>query len=101
VARQKLISRKERHKEQYDKRKEPFQLNVGQQVLHYDEAVHRGRSKKLSPQYIRHYEVLSINGGKPDDQEEAYYTTSTNQQPKTFLLTYKQAKTFLLSKWHT
>jgi hypothetical protein len=40
VARQKLILRKE----QYDKGTEPFQLDVGQQVLLYDETARRGRS---------------------------------------------------------
>ena len=62
VARQKLILHKEKSKEQYDKGTEPFKLEVGQQVLLYDETVRRGRSKKLSPQYIGPYEVLSVNG---------------------------------------
>jgi hypothetical protein len=62
VARQKLILCKEKSKAQYDKKTEPFRLDVGQQVLLYDETVRRGRSKKLSPQYIGPYEVLSVNG---------------------------------------
>jgi hypothetical protein len=41
---------------------ESFRLDAGQQVLLYDETVRRGRSKKLSPQYIGSYEVLFING---------------------------------------
>jgi hypothetical protein len=39
---------------------ESFRLDVGQQVLLYDETVRRGRSKKLSPQYIGPYKVLSV-----------------------------------------
>jgi hypothetical protein len=62
VARRKLISRKEKSKEQYDKKTKPFELDAGQQVLLYDETVRRGRSKKRSPQYIGPYEVLSVNG---------------------------------------
>jgi hypothetical protein len=44
VARQKLILCKEKSKAQYDKGTEPFRLDVGQQVLLYDETVRRGRS---------------------------------------------------------
>jgi hypothetical protein len=62
MAREKLISRKEKSTEYYDKGAEPFELNVGQRVLLYDETVRRGRSRKLSPQYIGPYEVLSVNG---------------------------------------
>jgi hypothetical protein len=62
MARKNLISRKEKSKVQYDKRAEPFELKVGQQVLLYDETVRRGRSRKLSPQYLGPYEVLSVNG---------------------------------------
>jgi hypothetical protein len=63
VARQKLILRKETSKEQYEKETEPVKLDVGQQVLFYDETIRRGRLKKLSPQYIGPYEVLSVKGG--------------------------------------
>jgi hypothetical protein len=62
VAREKLISRKEKSKEYDDKRAEPFELNVGQKVLLYDETVRRGRSQKLCPQYTGPFEVLSVNG---------------------------------------
>jgi hypothetical protein len=50
IARQKLIAGKEKSKEYY-KCSDPFEIKVGQQVF-YDETVRRGRSKKLSPQYI-------------------------------------------------
>jgi hypothetical protein len=71
VARQKLTLRKE----QYDMWTEPFKLDVGQQVLLYDETVRRGRSKELtvSPQYMGPYEVLSGNGVKATVKKGALY----------------------------
>jgi hypothetical protein len=62
VARQKLISRKEKSKEYYDKRSETFEIQIGQKVMLFDETVCRGRSKKLSPQYIGPYEALAVDG---------------------------------------
>jgi hypothetical protein len=62
VARQKLISSKEKSKECYDKNSEPFEIQIRQKVLLFDETVRRGRSKKLSPQYIGPYEVLAVDG---------------------------------------
>ena len=62
VARQKLISSKEKSKEYYDKWSEPFEFQIGQRVLLFDETVRRGRSKKLSPQYVGPYEVLAVEG---------------------------------------
>ena len=43
VARQKLISSKERSKEYYDKDSETFEFQIGQNVLLFDETVRRGR----------------------------------------------------------
>jgi hypothetical protein len=43
IVRQKLILHKIKSKEQYDKKAEPFELEVGQKVLLYDETVRRGR----------------------------------------------------------
>jgi hypothetical protein len=62
VARQKLISSKEKSKEYYDKNSETFEIQTGQKVLLFDETVRRVRSKKLSPQYIGPYEVLTVDG---------------------------------------
>jgi hypothetical protein len=62
VARQKLISSKEKSKEYYDKGSEPFEIQIGQEVLLFVETVRRGRSKKLSPQYVGPYEVLAVEG---------------------------------------
>jgi hypothetical protein len=62
VARQRLISSKEKSKEYYDKGSEEVEIKAGQKVLLFDEMVHRGRSKKLSPQYVGPYEVLSVDG---------------------------------------
>ena len=62
VARQTLISSKEKSKEYYDKGSEPFEFQIGQRVLLFDETVRRGRSKKLSPQYVGPYEVLAVEG---------------------------------------
>jgi hypothetical protein len=61
-ARQKLIARKEKSKEFYDKNTDVIEIKVGQKVLVYDVTVRRGRSKKLSPQYIGPYEVLAVEG---------------------------------------
>jgi hypothetical protein len=62
VAREKLLSNKEKSKVYYDKQSETPDVQVGQKVLIYDETVRRGRSKKLSPQYIGPYEVLAVEG---------------------------------------
>ena len=60
VAREKLLSSKERSKEYYDKNSETPDVQVGQKVLIFDETVRRGRARKLSPQYIGPYEVLAV-----------------------------------------
>jgi hypothetical protein len=62
VARQKLVIKKEKSKEYYDKGSKPTEIQVGQKILLYDETVRRGRSNKLSPQYIRPYEVVTVEG---------------------------------------
>jgi hypothetical protein len=61
VARQKLVTKKEKV-EYYDKGSKPTDIQVGQKILLYDETVRRGRSKKLSPQYIGPYEVDTVEG---------------------------------------
>ena len=61
VARQKLIASKEKSKEYY-KGSEKFEIQMGQKVLHFDETVHRGRSKNLSPPYFGPHEVLAVEG---------------------------------------
>jgi hypothetical protein len=60
VARQKLITAKEKSKEYFDKRSNKVTLNIGDKVLLYDETVRRGRSKKLNRQWIGPYEVIGI-----------------------------------------
>jgi hypoxanthine phosphoribosyltransferase len=60
VARQRLLSGKIKSKEYYDKDYETVEVRTGQKVLLLDEIVQRGRSKKLSPQYIGPYEVLEV-----------------------------------------
>jgi len=62
VARQKLLTSKERSKVYSDKDSELPDIQVGQNVLIFDETVRRCRSKKLSPQYIGPYEVLAVEG---------------------------------------
>ena len=62
IARQKLIISKEKSKEYYNKGSEKCEIQVRQKILLFDETVHRGRSKKLSPQYIGPYEVLAVDG---------------------------------------
>jgi hypothetical protein len=52
VARQKLIAKKEKSKEYYDRESKPFDIQTGQRVLLYDETVRRGKIKEIeSPIY--------------------------------------------------
>jgi len=60
IARQRLLCGKERSKEYYDKGSEFPTIQVGQKVLIFDETVRRGRSKKLSPQFIGPHDVLAV-----------------------------------------
>jgi hypothetical protein len=60
VARQKLIL--EKSKAYYDKDAAEREVQVERKVSFFDETVRRGRSKKLSPQYIGPYKVLAVNG---------------------------------------
>jgi hypothetical protein len=62
IARQRLLSSKEKSKVYYDERTEAPDFQVGQRMLLFDETVRRGRSKKLSPQYIGPYEILKVEG---------------------------------------
>jgi hypothetical protein len=61
VAREKMLSSKQKSKEYYDDKSKEFKLSVGDKVLLYDETVRRGRSKKLSSQWIGPYEVLGLD----------------------------------------
>jgi len=61
VARQKLISEKEKSKEYYDRDFEKSEIQVLQRILLFDETVRRGRSKKRSAQYIGPYEALAVD----------------------------------------
>jgi hypothetical protein len=62
IARQKLVTSKEKSKEYYDKVSERCEIQVEQKILLFDETVHRGSSKKSSPQYIGPYEVPAVDG---------------------------------------
>jgi hypothetical protein len=62
VARQRLLSSKEKSKEYYDRDSETLDIQVGNKVLLFDETVRRGRSRKLSPKFIGPYEVLAVEG---------------------------------------
>lgn len=61
VAKKKLLEAKQKSKRYYDQTAEKVQLNVGDNVLLFDETVRRGRSRKLSSQWIGPYEVLGID----------------------------------------
>ena len=61
IARERLVASKVRSKEHYDKETEPVEISVGDRVLLYDETVRRGRSKKLSAEWIGLYEVVELN----------------------------------------
>jgi hypothetical protein len=58
IVRQKPIHHKAKSKECDNKSTELLTLEAGQKVLLYDETVHRGRSKKLHPQYIGSCDVV-------------------------------------------
>jgi transposase InsO family protein len=61
VAKENLLSSKARSKEHFDRETERLELQVGDRVLLYDETVRRGRSKKLSSQWIGPYEIVAID----------------------------------------
>ena len=61
VARDNLIASKGRSKDYFDKKMELMKLSVGDKVLLFDETVRRGRSRKLSSQWIGPYEVVEVN----------------------------------------
>jgi hypothetical protein len=47
VARQKLVTAKQKSKEYFDTKAKEIQIDIGDKVLLYDETVRRGRSKKI------------------------------------------------------
>ncbi|KAG8239058.1 hypothetical protein J437_LFUL018865 [Ladona fulva] len=57
-----LISAKERNKRNYDKTVHHQLFQVKDKVLLFDETVRRGRSKKLSSQWVGPYVVVAVNG---------------------------------------
>jgi hypothetical protein len=61
IAKDNLLEGKARSKERYDRGTESLELCVGDKVLLYDEMVHRGRSRKLSSQWIGPYEVVALD----------------------------------------
>jgi hypothetical protein len=60
IARQRLLIRKDKSKEHYDRVYKPSDFQTDQKVLLYDETVRTGQSKKLSPQFIGPYYVLKV-----------------------------------------
>jgi len=60
-AHKKLIESKDKSKEYYDKRAKPTKLQVGDKVLLFDETVRRGRSRKLSAQWIGPYTITEMD----------------------------------------
>ena len=62
IARDRLTESKTRSKEDYDRKVVQIALQVGDRVLLFDESVRRGRSRKLSAQWIGPYTVLAIDG---------------------------------------
>jgi hypothetical protein len=61
IAKNNLLGGKARRKEHYDSGMESLDLSVGDKVLLYDEMVRRGRSRKLSAQWIGLYEEVALN----------------------------------------
>jgi hypothetical protein len=60
-AHQNLIACKGKSKEHYDKTSGEMQLQVGYKVLLFDEIVRRGRSRKLSAQWIGPYTIMEVD----------------------------------------
>ena len=58
---QNLIRSKNRSKEYYDEATRALKLQVGDKVLLFDETVRRGRSRKLSAQWIGPYTVTEVD----------------------------------------
>jgi hypothetical protein len=83
VDRQKLLASKERSKAHHDKDSELPDIRVGKKILIFDETVRRGRSKKLSPQYVGPYEVLAVEGVNVIIKGE-FHTQNTRQQIRPF-----------------
>jgi hypothetical protein len=62
IARKNLLQSKARSKLNYDKKAVRIALQVGDKVLLFDESVRRGRSRKLSAQWVGPYVVLAVDG---------------------------------------
>jgi len=62
IARKTLLQSKERSKVDYDKKVVHITPHVGDKVLLFDESVRRGRSRKLSAQWVGPYVVLAADG---------------------------------------
>jgi transposase InsO family protein len=62
IARENLLQSKARSKLDYDKKIVPIALKTGDKVLLFDESVRRGRSRKLSTQWVGPYVVLEVTG---------------------------------------
>jgi hypothetical protein len=62
VARKNLLKSKARSKVDYDKKAVNIAPQVGDKVLLYDKRVRRGRSRKLSAQWVGVYAVLAVDG---------------------------------------
>ena len=56
-----LIASKGKSKEHYDKTSRDLNLHVGDKVLLFDETVRRGRSRKLSSQWIGPYTITELD----------------------------------------
>jgi hypothetical protein len=62
TARENLLQSKARSRLDYDKKAVPIALNAGDKVLLFYESVRRGRSRKLSAQWVGPYVVLGVDG---------------------------------------
>jgi len=60
-AQKNLIASKSKSKENYDKTSGEMKLQIGDKVLLFDETVRRGRSRKLSAQWIGLYTITEID----------------------------------------
>lgn len=62
IARKTLVENKEKEKEHYDEKQNEINFQVGDRVLLRNDALRRGRSRKLSPPFQGPYLVTDVSG---------------------------------------
>jgi hypothetical protein len=87
VAKKNLTASRVRSKHYYDKGTEMMKIEVGDKVLLYDETLRRGRSRKMSSQWIGPYEVVEVNNVNATIKKGRKLLISSLEPYKSFLMT--------------